>query len=195
MMQYRDLKIGDAIPQAAIRAPFYGPVEPAWYVMQCDRTRGGMIAAREWLVKMGADDAWFPEEQARRQIKRAGKLFREMYQRPVVPGIVFVLTALQPQWDVIAERRRIKPLMIAGTPVAVTPNVLACMAQVPQRIDAMRKAEIEAKMLRVGDSAKFTAGVFEGRIVQVETIRGNEALVLIEGVKVWANTHGLERRK
>lgn len=200
MMQYRGLKPGDRVPLDYPRRPFSGECEPAWFVMTTLRQRRGMVASAAWLVKAGATDAWFPETHERRQVKRGNRLFREIYDRPIVPGLVFVLSGLWPQWDVIAERKSIRPLKIGERPVAVTESVMAQMESVPQRIDDLRRVaaeaerlEREARMPKIGDTARIVTGLLSGQVALVEEIRRGEVLVCIGGAKVWMQAAAVER--
>lgn len=187
MMQYRELKPGDSVPFDYPRRPFTGSCDPAWWVMTTGRMRQDMVGAAAWLRRVGADEAWFPEEEVRRTTKRGNVLVREKYARPIVPGVVFVLSASWPQWDVIAERKRIRPLKIGDKPVAVTEHVMAKMENVPQRIEDLRKsvaaaekAEREARIPKVGDAVSFF-----GNRALVEDIGPQGFLVTWGGKKVW----------
>jgi hypothetical protein len=49
------------------------------------------------------------------------------------------------------------------------------MGQVPQRLEAMRKAAAEARIIRPGDKARITTGAMAGWIVDVADIHAGVA--------------------
>ncbi|WP_299663858.1 mitochondrial 54S ribosomal protein L40 [uncultured Ruegeria sp.] len=78
---------------------------------------------------------------------------------------------------------------------------MAEMEQVPERITDLKREVLEAaemarlaKIPQPGQSAEFMAGPFKGRIVVVEAVHGDEAIVLIEGFKVRSTLTSLEKR-
>jgi transcription antitermination factor NusG len=182
MMHYRDVKPGDTLPWTPPRKPL-GPaaVAPAWYVVTAGRQRQQMVAARAWLTINGAQDAWFPEHTEHHF--RRGK--RAIVERPQVPGIVFVRLDLEPQWDVMQERRGLRPLKIGDAPVCVTDAVMARMAEIPGRIAQL----IEAARLKVGDHADIAEGLLHGVVRGVVTVleirRDGVRVRLPTGAEVW----------
>ena len=196
------MRIGDVVPRDHARRPFGAACDPAWYILTAPRTRVGMVGDCAWLCRTGADEAWFPEEPVWRMVRRGPRTFREQTSRPIVAGIVFMRASSLPQWDVLADRKRIRPLMIGDMPVAVTEAVMAQMEQVPQRIadlrdavETLRLAEAEANRPRPGEDAVFTAGPFAGIVVQVHSIDGDTAVLMIGGGRVTADVAGLRRTR
>lgn len=195
MMQFRSLKIGDTIPASTVRQPFSGEITPAWYIANTGRQRRDMVAAQAWLKKSGASETWFPESIMLRQTKRGFRVFSEKVRVPTVPGLVFILTDLEPQWDVIAERKRIRPMQIGDRPVAVTEAVMARMADVPKRIvelqqavAAAERAAREARTPKRGDEVEFF-----GTVALVEDIGPQGFLVTMNGKRIWLPP-GTEKR-
>lgn len=192
---------GQVVPLDYTRKPFSGPCDPAWFVMVTKRQRVGMVAAAAWMERNGAEEAWFPQQTEYRQTRRGHRMVKEPYDRAIVPGIVFVWTEVQPQWDVLLERKAIRPLQIGTRPVAVTEAVMAQMASVPSRIEEMRnailaaeRAEREARKPVVGGMASVVTGLFNGKTALVLELRRDEVLVDIDGVKVWVGSGDVERR-
>lgn len=201
MSIYQNVHIGDVIPLDGGRKPFGEPCKPSWFVLTTGRQRRDMAAAKAWLERHGASECWFPVEERRVNRKRGYRLFREVVQIPNVPGIVFMLTDVMPQWDVLAERKRIRPLKIGEMPVIVSDSVMAEMETVPMRIEALRQeaeakrhADFLANMPVAGSDAEFVVGPFKGHIVPVSSVAGAEAVVLIGGMKVTSNVATLKRR-
>lgn len=202
-MKYDRISVGDVVPLEGFRKPFGGDCIPAWYILTTGRMRRDMVAASAWLTANGATECWFPEDVERRQIKRGCRMFREKVHIPVVPGIVFMLTDKLPAWDVIADRKRIRPLQIAERPVIVSERVLSEMESVPERIGNLRavmRAEAEARRLaslvRIGDRAEFVSGPFRGFTARVEAINGTDAVVVLDSLslgRVTADTSVLRR--
>lgn len=199
-MHYTNLKPGDVLPLDGTRKPFGAPCDAAWFVVTTLRQRRGMVAAAAWLTKVGALDAWFPEDSGKRVVRRGHRKVREEYERPVVPGIVFMLADAWPQWDVLAQRH-IRPMKIGEKPVAVTEAIMAQMVRVPNRIaelraavEAAERAEREARAPRPGRDAVFVSGPFTGRVVHVKAVTGGWALVVVDGLKIRASVTGLEHR-
>jgi hypothetical protein len=183
---YHNLSIGDTIPASRARQPFSGPITPAWYIANTGRQRRDMAAAQAWLKLCGATETWYPETSTMKKVRRGFRVFSELVWSPVIPGLVFVLTDLEPMWDVIAERKRIRPMKIGDRPVAVTESVMARMADVPKRIvelqqavAAAERAAREARTPKRGDEVEFF-----GAVALVEGVTSAGFLVTIGGKKV-----------
>lgn len=197
MMQFRDIRVGDVLPPSTARQPFAGAITPAWYIANTGRQRRDMVAAQAWLKKVGVTETWFPETMLLKQVRRGFRVFSETIPAPVVPGLVFILADLAPQWDVIAERRRIRPMQIGDRPVAVTEAVMARMADVPKRIvelqnavAAAERAAREARTPRMGDEVEFF-----GTVALVEEIGPQGFLVTMNGKRVWLPPGTEKKRK
>lgn len=193
-------EIGQTVPLTHDRRPFGAQTAATWYVLTTGRQRRDMVAAQAWLTRAGATDAWFPEEQFRRCVKRNRTKVWEDFERAIVPGIVFMLADRAPQWDVLADRKRIRPLKVGENPVCVTEAIMSKMQRVPTRIEELRRAAEaaeraarEAKAPRAGESARFVSGPFAGKVVRVDSISGGCAVVMIDSMKVRAEVSGLER--
>lgn len=168
-IDFRALNIGDAIPAPTSRGIWHHDWEPAWFIFQVPPR--GELPATAWLSRNGVSECWHPTEQAfKRNRFKPGQ--RIPYDRPVAPGYLFVVLPQRPHWDVLFARSRGKLLKVVsdrGEPVAIPEGVIADMAQVPQRLEAIRAAEREKRMIRPGDKAKLKIGETEWT-VQVDAI-------------------------
>lgn len=199
-MKIEQVKIGDVVPLDYPRRPFGTACDPSWFVLTTDRQQKGMEFAKRWLLANGADDAWFPEELIRKARKRGKGSVRQVTYRPLVPGVVFMLTSRLPQWDILLDRRRIRPLQIADRPVVISEHAIAEMVHVPERITEMqnvaRQREIAARLERmpkVGQAAQITDGPLAGLVVSVEAIGQEGAVVVHKMGRVHVAAHNLER--
>lgn len=193
MTQYRNLKPGDVVP-LTWRRPFTGECEPAWWVLVTGRQHRAMDAASDWLRRY-CDDAWYPVAARFEEVERNGRKQRIRTERPIIPGLVFALTGQWPQWDVLSEQRGIRPMLIGIRPVVITDAVMAQMAQVPQRIEDLRRAvaeseraEREARIPKVGDEVDFF-----GTVAVVEEIGAAGFRITMNGMKTWLPP-GTEKR-
>lgn len=160
-MDFRKVKIGDVLPAPSARGIWGAECEPAWFIFTVPPR--GELPASAWLTRNGVSECWHPTEAAfKRDRFKPGK--RIPYQRPVAPGYLFAVLSSRPNWDVLFARSRGKLLKVVshnGQPVPIPEDVIADMAQVPQRLEAIREAERERRMIRPGDKAKIKLGETE----------------------------------
>lgn len=183
------LRPGDRPAAASPRALFGRPCAPAWYVLlvapQCEP------AVTSLLLRLGAQDAWYPTEVAWRQRPhRAGKV---RYLRRVAPGYVFVRVTRQPAWHLFREALLGMVRGVVGhdgLPLPIPESVLAEMRQVPARIESLRRqaeaerlareaAELAAWHIVAPCRAELRRGPFAGIVVEVETIHAGIARAIL----------------
>lgn len=137
-MQHRSIVAAAAVP-------------PAWYVFRALRQK----KAAEWFEANGVE-AWFPTRTTHLTRYSNGRQNRVAVERPVISGYVFAAFRGVPLWHVIKDRSEGKVFgvfHVDGTPRQFTDAEMLCMTQVPHRLEAIRKAEAEAKTIRPGDTA------------------------------------------
>lgn len=199
-MQSSKFEIGDVVPMDGRRKPFGELCSAAWFIVICGRQRREMVAAAAWLGANGAEECWFPEDVVRKNVRRGKRVFREQVRIPIVPGVIFMLTESAPNWDVIEDLKRYRPLRLGERAVVVREEEMAAMEEVPDRVAQLREAVIEAErqkweasMPRAGEPAIFTDGPLKGMCAHVERIAGSEVIVLVGGAKVRSTITSLQR--
>ena len=148
---FLSLKVGDRIDQPNGRGIWAEDWPPSWFIFTVPPR--GELPAAAWLARNGVAEAWYPSETAfKRDRFKPGQ--RIPYERAVAPGYLFAVLPKRPNWDVLFSRSRGKLLRVVshnGRPVPVPESVIAAMAQVPQRLAAIREAERERRAVKVGD--------------------------------------------
>lgn len=160
MIDFRSVRIGDAIPASSERGIWAQDWEPSWFIFTVPPR--GELPASAWLAHNGVDECWHPTETAFKRVRhKPGQ--RIPYERPVAPGYLFVVLPSLPHWDVLFDRSRGKLLKVVshnGQPVAVPEETIAAMALVPQRLATIREAEAAKRRLNAGDRATVSiAGI------------------------------------
>lgn len=162
--------IGQIIPIERRRGIWHRPIDAAWYIFNTKPQQE--IAASAWLVKNGALDAWFPHEIGWRKIAR-GRPRKIEYLRRIAPGYVFALLGNEPHWDVLFREARGKLTRVVShnsVPMQIPESSIAQMQHVPRRIEEIREAARQARMIRPGDKAEITDGPLSGWVVDVTRI-------------------------
>lgn len=158
---FRDLRIGDTVDLDPSRGIWAREWEPAWFIFTVPPR--GELPATAWLSRNGVDECWHPTEQAfKRNRYKPGQ--RIPYDRPVAPGYLFAVLPRLPHWDVLFARSRGKLLKVVshnGEPVPVSEETLARMRLVPQRLAAIREAEMQKRIIRPRDKVAVTIGGVE----------------------------------
>ena len=148
----------------------------AWYVFQTPPQREE--SAKAWLERRGVE-AWYPSETRWRRIPR-GKRQKAPYEARLVPRYIFARFTGYPAWDVVQSCRWLSRVVgMNGEPMPVTDDVMAQMEKVPERLEVIRKREIEKRTLRPGDKAKVASGPFEGWVVEVQQIHAGIASFIV----------------
>ena len=109
-----NLKVGDRwllSEKKQPERPFGAPIKPGWFVCSCATLPSQMQSAKAHLRMAGALCVWFPEE--RRRIAKPGG-GRKLRFVPAVPGLLFVLLNIAPNWSVIARTCKVKPYLLCG---------------------------------------------------------------------------------
>jgi transcription antitermination factor NusG len=188
-MTYR---IGQTLPPANVPQITTGPdMPPVWHCVlvppQCEAKARAYFRARDIF-------AFYPSWGQKRWDR-----FRKEHvewERPHIPGHLYVQFRHQPQWHVLKARRIISGIMTQGArPVAIHPDVIRHLQGLT--VEAERLAAAKAEMMRVreGDTAEIIAGPLAGLAVEVTRITGDEAwLNLPFGGRVKASIKSLARK-
>lgn len=196
MPSYSQAQIGDTFPASQARGIWALEWDAAWFIFTTPPR--GELAATAWLARNGAHEAWFPSETAYKR-NRYKPNTRIAYERPVAPGYLFVVLPFRPHWDVLFSRSRGKLLKVVshnGEPVAVPETVIASMAQVPERLAAIREAEADRRMIKPGDNVAVQIAGIEWT-VEVNRISAGIAsfiIPLLGGTEMTAPLASLEKR-
>ncbi|WP_428924983.1 transcription termination/antitermination protein NusG [Marinibacterium sp. SX1] len=194
---------GQIVPLDYERAPFGAPMAPCWFILLVPPQKEAGAAA--WARRAGALETWFPTEKAWRFRggKAAARRNKVEYRRLIAPGYVFVLTDRVPAWDVIRQRSigRVSGVVSRdGAACAIATDELANMAQVPQRLERMRRAEDErrrfarqAKHPVAGQMARICEGPMSGFMVDVERVHAGIAHWIIKGIRGNCRVDAMER--
>jgi len=170
---------------------------PVWYILTT--APSAERAAIAWLERNGIDGAWTPFETRWRRLPRAARK-RVPYRAPMAPRSVFVPFQRQPMWHVLFERAGGKLTGVIardGVPLEVPESAIAQMAQVPERLAAIKKREEQRRRIRPGDRVRVTKGPLEGWMVDVSRIHAGIAYFvapLLGEREVAIEMHGLEKQ-
>lgn len=195
MINFRTAKIGDAIPASTVRGIWAEAWQPSWFIFTVPPR--GEWPASAWLTRNGVTEAWYPSETAfKRNRFKPGQ--RIPYERPVAPGYLFAVLPSRPHWDVLFARSRGKLLRVVshnGEPVAVPEDVIAAMAQVPQRLASIRDAERERRMVKAGDRVSVQIAGVEWQVTVDRIHAGIASFVipLLGGREVQAPVDSLRK--
>ena len=178
MMHYR---IGQTIPATPTRGVQEGEMDaPRWFALVARPQREQ--SARAWLERQGVT-AWYPAETAYRRVPR-GKAKRQPYERRVAPGYVFARFTGWPQWDRLfytppASHYVRGAVGVDGRPLAITDEALAQMAMIPDELERLRRQQEEARRIRPGDKVEVLDGPMQGWVVDVASLRGGMAMLML----------------
>lgn len=159
------------------------PIPPTWYVPLC--RPGHEQQASEFVRQCGADDCWYPSTEV--WSEGFGKRQKVLRKVAVAPGYLFVLCDRAPRWDAWAEHPGscltgvLKKRVHVGdetffVPCPIREEDLAQMAEVPERLQELRRQEQEAKAIRPGVVARFKSSLLFDYPVDVCDVRGEEVL-------------------
>lgn len=195
-MDFRNLHIGDIIPASTARGIWRHDWEPSWFIFTVPPR--GELPATAWLLRNGVAECWHPTEQAfKRNRFKPGQ--RIPYDRPVAPGYLFAVLPSRPHWDVLFARSRGKLLKVVsqnGEPVPVPEAEMAKMQKLPQRLAAIREAEMQKRIIRPRDKVAVTIAGVEWT-VEVDRIDAGIAsfvLPLLGGREVQAPVETLRKQ-
>lgn len=168
--------IGQVLPWEPPKPVQIGRIEPAWFAFLTPPQKE--ISALAWFNHKGVE-AWYPSEMRRRRISRGKRKFAE-YEARIVPRYIFARFTGVPQWDVLQSCRYLSRVIgVKETPLPVTDTVMAQMAQVPGRLEIIRKREVEKRIIRPGDKARIMDGAMEGWIVDVSHVHAGIAAFIV----------------
>lgn len=168
--------IGASFPLEPQRPVQEGDTSPAWYAFQTPPLKE--IAAQAWLERKGVE-AWFPTEPRRRRLSRGKRPFVE-YEGRVVPRYIFARFTGRPRWDALMQCRWLTRVVgVNGAPLPVTDAIMSAMAQVPQTLEAIRKAEAEKRIVRPGDKVRIITGAMQGWVVDVTAVHAGIAKLIM----------------
>jgi hypothetical protein len=148
---------------------------PLWFVLIVPPQ--GELTATAWLARNGVTEAWHPTEMiyVRNRFK-PGKRIPKI--KPIATGYLFTRLHRRPVWPWLFEQSRGKitdVMRIGECPVALRDDDLMRMEELPERLQAMRQAAIEAATIRPGDVATITGGLMDGWTITVDAIKGGVA--------------------
>jgi len=178
MMHYR---IGQIIPATPTRGVQKGEMDaPRWFALLTRPQRE--VSAKAWLDRQGVP-TWYPAETAYRRNPR-GKAKRQPYERRVAPGYVFARFTGWPQWDRLfrdepCSRYLRGAVGVDGRPMAITDEVLSQMAMVPDQLERLRRQRDDARRIRPGDKVEVLDGPMQGWVVDVASLRGGMAMLML----------------
>lgn len=167
--------IGQEMPLET-RRPIQAGDAVAWYVFQTPPQKE--VSAKAWFERRGVE-AWYPSEQRWRKMPRSRRK-KAPYEARLVPRYVFARFTGHPAWDVVQSCRWVSRVVgIDGVPLPVSDDVMAQMAMVPERLEAIRKREVEKRTIRAGDKARILGGVMDGWVVDVSEVHEGVARFIV----------------
>ncbi len=154
---------------------FAEPWPAAWFVLIIPPQ--GESAALRWLTRQGIAEAWYPSETifARNRYKPEKRIPRVI---PLATGYMFARLHNRPIWDFLFSQSNgkiIDVMRVGERPVALRDADLMAMRQVPERLQALQQAAIEAATIKPGDMATITGGLMDGWRISVDSIKGGLA--------------------
>jgi hypothetical protein len=148
---------------------------PLWFVMLVPPQ--GELSATAWLARQGVTEAWHPTEMTYvRSRFKPGKRIPKL--KPIATGYLFTRLDRRPIWPWLFEQSRGKVMdvmRIGESPVALRDSDLMAMQQMPERLQALRQAAIDAATIRPGDTATICGGNMDGWSITVDSINGGVA--------------------
>ena len=147
-------------------------ITPKWFVF-LSRTESRAVP---FLLRHGADEAWFPVEKYWRTLPRGVRGKVEATRR-IAPGYVFALLPQEPDWGSLIRSSTGK---ITGVicrdclPLPVPERQMMQMMQVPRSLEIIRERERIAKTLFPGDRARVISVPFADW--QVDITRVHEGI-------------------
>jgi transcription antitermination factor NusG len=148
---------------------------PVWHALITLPRREA--SAQAWLAQRGIE-AWYPVE-TRWRVLRRGRVRRRPYEAVIVGGYIFARFRDEPVWEVVRECRFLRGVIAYDCrPIPITDEVMAQMAQVPARLEALRRREAERRLIRPGDRVVVTEGPLAGWTVDVHEVHAGIARFL-----------------
>jgi hypothetical protein len=148
---------------------------PLWFVLIVPPQ--GELTATAWLARQGIAEAWHPTEMVYiRQHHRPNKRIPRI--KPIATGYLFTRLDRRPIWDFLFAQSNGKVadvMRIGECPVALRDADLMAMKQMPERLQAMRQAAIDAATIRPGDMATINGGLMDGWTITVDSVKGGVA--------------------
>ena len=167
--------IGQEVPLEP-KKPIQSGSSAAWFIFQTPPQKEP--SAKAWLEKRGVE-AWYPSEERWRRIPR-GKRKKAPYEARLVPRYVFARFTGYPEWDVVQTCRWLSRVVgVNGTPLPVTDAVMSQMEMVPERLEILRKREIERRTIHPGDKARIIGGAMDGWVVDVSSVHAGIAHFIV----------------
>ncbi len=184
--------IGDVIPAAQPRLGIVSGPEhpPIWHALIVAPQKE--IAVRDYLRAQGIY-AFFPS------IIKARHTHGKRYERehPIVSQHVYAQFRQQPQWAEMKQNRRLITgvFCIGGRPIEIHRDVIRHLQGLTVEAERLREARAEMLRVRPGDKAMITDGPLAGFMVEVDEVKGGEALFRFwTGGKGRASVKTLERK-
>ena len=164
--------IGQVLPYEGPQPVQHGDCEPCWYIFQTPPRKEASATA--WLDQRGVE-AWHPVTTKIRRVPRS-RIKSVPYETPVAPRYLFARFTGRPQWHVLKTCRWITRVVgVEDRPMPVTDEVMGLMASVPERLEIIKRREIEKRIIRPGDKARIGKGPLEGWIVDVSEVHAGIA--------------------
>jgi hypothetical protein len=159
-----------------MRPEIFAEPWPAVWVVLITPPQGELVATA-WLARQGITEAWHPTETVYIR-SRFAKDKRIPRIKPIATGYLFARLDRRPIWDFLfaqSNRKILDVMRIGENPVAMADADLMQMKQMPERINAMRQAAIDAATIREGDRATIAGGPMDGWSITVDRIGGGMA--------------------
>ncbi|MGZ9812628.1 transcription termination/antitermination NusG family protein [Pseudoroseicyclus sp. H15] len=192
--------MGQVLPIEDARQPLGESTAAQWFILTTPPQRER--AASAWLLRLGLADVWFPTEEAW-SIRSRGPRRKVRYERLIAPRYVFALFDRQPIWDVLFDRAldRISGVVgHDGQPCAIPYREMAKMKAVPQRLEALRRMELDreraerlARAPVAGEPAAICAGPLAGKVVDVSRIDRGIASWIMGAIHGSSRTEDMRR--
>lgn len=162
-------EIGQSVPLEYPSVTGEDLSEPGWYILRVPPM--GELPATAWLERKGIKGAWHPTNTKYRPSRTTRK--RLPYEAPIASGYLFVPFLQRPIWHEIkrqAVKRIIGVVTECGQPLKVSDDVIAKMKQTPQRIEILRRQEIERRRIKPRDQVDVVDGPLAGWTIEVSRI-------------------------
>lgn len=179
--QAMDFYIGQTVPLErgrSIQGEDWGQTQ--WFALVTKPQKEK--AAKVWLERNGVE-VWYPTETAWRKVAR-GKRKKVAYERTVAPRYIFAGFTGQPQWDMLFNLFPGKLHLSgvvghAGRPLPIKDDELCEMSMIPDRLVEQRAAIEDALKIKTGDKVEVLEGSMRGWVVDVGSVRGPIARLLV----------------
>lgn len=171
-------QIGQRLPYAA-PAPLWRDAAPQWYPLTT--APQAELAASAWLLRNGIEDAWYPTREHRTHLKRGrGKVV--VRRLPEWPRYLFALMPPPVSWDGLFERSQKKitgVITVNGEAATIPERAMLDMKDVPNCLQAVRQAQLEAQRINPGDRAVILGGEMGDWTVTIDDVDAGFAWFMI----------------